>query len=137
LALDPVYIIFPTRRSSDLVGVELGIEKEIVQHLIHTYGSNIDVVFDLYETNKAEAMEKNMDPVVLAMLQYAIRYELAYKPIDFFIQRTGGLFFDITWVNTHKVSVISYMAHMLKWSKEQEEAYKTELNEFIQEASFE
>src|SRR5690625_1972866 len=125
------------KKVKEEVGVELGIEKEIVQHLIHTYGSNIDVVFDLYETNKAEAMEKNMDPVVLAMLQYAIRYELAYKPIDFFIQRTGGLFFDITWVNTHKVSVISYMAHMLKWSKEQEEAYKTELNEFIQEASFE
>src|SRR5699024_3936616 len=75
-------------------GLALGMNAEQVAYLIQLYGSNVDIVFELYEQYKATAAEENLDPVVLAMLEYALQYEAVYKPVDFLIRRTAGLFFN-------------------------------------------
>ena len=85
-------------------GEALGIEKVEVAQLIQLYGSNVDTVFELYAEYKTLAEAENINPVVFAMLQYALRYELAYKPVDFFVRRTGGLFFHYEWVKKHIVT---------------------------------
>src|SRR5699024_8053557 len=96
--------------------------------------ANIDAIFEIYEARQKEAKEEGIDPVVFAQLVYAMEYEMAYKPVDFFIRRTGALFFDIQWVHAHKDTVISYMAKVLQWTDEQDAEYRKQLEELLYEA---
>jgi len=118
-----------------LKGKELGIEEPIASQLIQRYGSNIDIFFQVFTENIKHAMEEQIDPIVLAELIYAMEHEAAYKPVDFFIRRTGALFFDIGWVTQHKDSVIRYMSSTLGWTDEKTQVYSNELEEQIQGAS--
>lgn len=116
-------------------GQNLGMSKETALYLIRKYGSNVTAVFDLYQSEKEQAKEEGIDPVVFAMLTYAIEHEMTYKPVDFFIRRTGALFFDINWVRNHEDSVIQYMAKLFSWSNEQITDYTDELNKLIYETT--
>ncbi|WP_026907151.1 glycerol-3-phosphate dehydrogenase/oxidase [Paucisalibacillus globulus] len=116
-------------------GVQLGIKEELAKSIVKRYGSNIDVVFEIYQREKINAEAENMDPFVFAMLRYALEYELAYKPVDFFIRRTGALFFNIHWVEEHKDPVIAYMAKVFSWSNVQIQKYTEELNQLMYEAT--
>lgn len=116
-------------------GEQLGLDKETAERLVRRYGSNVDQVFEIYQSEKETAKAENVDPVVFAMLRYSIDYELTYKPVDFFIRRTGALFFDIHWVEKHKAAVITYMAKALNWTKEQTEQYTNELDQLMYEAT--
>src|SRR5699024_12037951 len=93
-----------------------------------------DLLFTIYQENKDEAAKEGIDPFVLTELIYGMENELVYKPVDFFIRRTGALLFDINWVKEHKESVINYMAKSLNWSKEQKEAYTEELEVALNQA---
>lgn len=115
-------------------GKALGLDVETAEMLIQTYGSNVDMIFKLYQEGMGEAEDNQVDPVVFAELIYAIEYESAYKPVDFFIRRTGALFFKINWLKKHKDSVINYMAKALQWSDDQKEVYVAELEQLMYEA---
>jgi glycerol-3-phosphate dehydrogenase len=116
-------------------GSKLGIEEDIAKSLVEKYGSNIDIIFDIYQKEKSVELEEDMDPVVFAILRYAIDYEQVYKPVDFFVRRTGAMFFDIAWVHKHKEKVIAYMEKVFKWSNEQTEEYTTQLEQLMYEAT--
>ncbi|WP_174614254.1 glycerol-3-phosphate dehydrogenase/oxidase [Virgibacillus ihumii] len=113
---------------------ELGINEEAAIFLVQKYGANTDKIFQLYQEEKVNAENAGIDPTVFAELTYAIEYELTYKPVDFFIRRTGALFFDIGFVRTHKDKVIAYMSDRLKWSDEQMKNYSDELEQLLFEA---
>lgn len=114
--------------------VEMGVSEEKAELLVQKYGANVDVVLSLYENKQIEAKAANIDPIVFAQLLYGIDQELVYKPVDFFIRRTGALYFDIDWVREHKDAVIKYMAADLKWSSEQKQNYVAELEKLLHEA---
>lgn len=116
-------------------GKEIGLSEADANKLTYRYGSNVDIVFNLFKDGKQKAQAENLDPVVYASLRYAIDYELAYRPVDFFIRRTGALFFDIHWVQAHKDSVIRFMRKKFNWSEEQDKAYRAELDQYIYEAT--
>jgi len=114
-------------------GVEIGLTKEEASTLIQQYGSNIDIIFQLIQEKKAEALENDVDPIVFAKLVYALDYEMAFTPADFFIRRTGALFFDLDFVKQHRKAVTNYMAKSLQWSKDQTTTFEQELTKIIQE----
>jgi glycerol-3-phosphate dehydrogenase len=116
-------------------GVSLGLSEEEAKAFVQRYGSNVDKIFRLYKESQEISVTEGIDPIVLTMLRYAMEYELAYKPADFFIRRTGALFFHIRWVHEHKDSVIRFMAKDFDWSNEQKEAYTRELEMHIHEAT--
>ncbi|GAB3057128.1 glycerol-3-phosphate dehydrogenase/oxidase [Virgibacillus ainsalahensis] len=116
-------------------GTALGIDEKTAIMLVQTYGANVDVIFELYQTKQTEADKANIDPIVFAELNYALEYESAYKPVDFFVRRTGALFFEINWAKSHKDNVINYMADVLNWNREQKESYVKELEQLIYEAA--
>lgn len=122
------------KQAKQQVGEALGMDATEVEKLIQLYGSNIDTVFAIYEEYEKMAEAENINPIVFAMLQYALRHEFAYKPVDFFIRRTGGLFFHYNWVMESKDAVIDYMAKVLDWTNEQQAAYKEELSTLLYEA---
>lgn len=115
-------------------GAALGLDEHKTAELIQKYGGNTDAIFDICRNRHSQASEENMDLLVFAELIYALEHELVYKPVDFFIRRTGALFFDIAWVKKHKEQVINYMARTLKWSKTQKETYTAELDQLLHEA---
>ncbi|WP_085994601.1 glycerol-3-phosphate dehydrogenase/oxidase [Oceanobacillus senegalensis] len=115
-------------------GKAIGLPEAQARDLVQRYGSNIDTVYNMYKENIEVAEAENIDPVVLAMLRYSIDHELAYKPVDFFIRRTGALFFHIHWVHEHKEPVIAYMAKVFEWTEEQTKAYTKELDQLLYEA---
>ncbi|WP_407271145.1 glycerol-3-phosphate dehydrogenase/oxidase [Radiobacillus sp. PE A8.2] len=115
--------------------VQIGISLENAKQLVQTYGSNIDKLLTIYRTGETTAKDAGLDLLVYARLQYAIEYELTYKPVDFFIRRTGAMFFAIDWVHAHKTPVIRYMANVFGWTDEQVQEYTEELDQLLFEAT--
>jgi len=115
-------------------GVMLGLEHEEAVKLIQKYGSNVDKVFELYDSRREEAQHEQIDPIVFAQLNYSLEYELAYKPTDFFIRRTGALFFNISMVREQKDRVIAYLQKKLNWNDQQLLSYTVELETLLKEA---
>ncbi|MRH43908.1 FAD-dependent oxidoreductase [Aquibacillus halophilus] len=112
-----------------------GISETDAKLLIQRYGSNISRIYEIYQNEKEQAKEVQLDLLLYAKVRYAIDYELCYKPVDFFIRRTGALFFDIDWVRMNKDSVISYMTKRLNWSDQQIKDYVDELDTLLYEAN--
>ncbi len=126
------FVVFKEQKQRE--GESLGIATDEVAMLIQRYGSNVDIVFELYEMYKREAEEEKIHPVIFAILQYSLQYELAYKPADFFIRRTGALFFNYDWVKESHNNIINYMAKTLEWTEEQKATYEEELMILLYEA---
>ncbi|WP_347862413.1 glycerol-3-phosphate dehydrogenase/oxidase [Salimicrobium sp. PL1-032A] len=115
-------------------GVEAGLSKETAEKFVNFYGSNVEKVYEIFETNKDKAAEENIDPAVFAQLVYSLTEEQTYKPVDFFIRRTGALFFNINFVREHKDVILPYMARELEWTEEQTKEYTDELEQLLKEA---
>lgn len=116
------------------VGRKLGMDEDVARQLVQRYGSNIDVIFEMYEEESRNS-EGEGNPVVRSLLRYAMEYESAYKPTDFFTRRTGTLLFDIDWVHEHKDEVMTYMGEALQWSEGQKTEYAEELERELFEAA--
>ena len=115
-------------------GKALGLSEVISRKMIHRYGSNVDTVFSLYENGKEVAGNENIDPLIYAQLRYSIDHELIYKPSDFFIRRTGALYFDIQTVQVHKEAVCRFLKQEFNWTEEQSAGYRKELEDAIKDA---
>ncbi|WP_010532146.1 glycerol-3-phosphate dehydrogenase/oxidase [Lentibacillus jeotgali] len=113
---------------------DLGIAEETAIFLVQKYGANVNQIFELFQGEKAQAEKAGIEPIVFAELRYALDNEMAYKPVDFFVRRTGALFFDIDFVTAYKDNVINYMAEILHWSDEQKRLYTEELDQLLDEA---
>ncbi|MGH2317116.1 glycerol-3-phosphate dehydrogenase/oxidase [Planococcus sp. SE5232] len=112
----------------------MGLTHDAMRMLVNRYGANVDKVLRFYTTGLEEAARAGLDPLVYAMLRYSLEYEAAFKPIDFFIRRTGALYFDIHWVHAHKEAVITYLTSLLGWTAEQTAEYRAELEGLLYEA---
>jgi glycerol-3-phosphate dehydrogenase len=60
---------------------------------------------------------------------------MTVTPADFFVRRTGDLFFRIDEVRQYKAAVIQYMAECMDWLEEQVTWYTQELDQLLLEAS--
>lgn len=113
---------------------EFGITADAMELLVNRYGANVDQVLRHYTDGLADAAELDLDPLVYAMLRYGIESEAVCKPVDFFIRRTGALYFDIDWVHAHKEAAAAYMAGVFNWTAQQKARYMEELEILLHEA---
>ena len=72
--------------------------------------------------------------MLLVQLYYTIEAEMVVKPVDFFIRRTGDMFFHISNVRKWKESILAAMADRMGWTAEQQTMYSRELEEKLAEA---
>lgn len=112
------------------LGVKAGLTKEESAYLAKYYGSNVEKVYSYV----AQAND-TMPAALFAQLQYGIEHELVAHPVDFFIRRTGNLFFNIASVKSHKEAVVKHMAEQLGWSNEQFTLFTEQLNDEITRAT--
>lgn len=85
---------------------------------------------------KNELLQESKLPLPIKLtLHYGIKHEMAMTPVDFFMRRTGTIFFDIKWVRTWKELVINYMEDIFDWTSERKEQMTEELEVRIAEAT--
>jgi glycerol-3-phosphate dehydrogenase len=116
------------------VGMEIGLSKEEAEWLAIRYGSNVEDVYAIIQSSILEAQSYKIPPYILGQLKYAVLEEMTIKPVDFFIRRTGALYFDIHWVYQWKDQVIAWMGKQLNWSMAEKEIYSVELDKELKAA---
>ncbi len=112
-------------------GVSLGLREEEANKLATRYGINIEMLYDYLRSRQDEMENSGLSPEVFTTLTYALECELTCTPSDFFIRRTGSLFFDIDWLQKWKGPVINYMAEKLSWPPEQTAIFMADLEQRI------
>ncbi|UFJ43419.1 glycerol-3-phosphate dehydrogenase/oxidase [Brevibacillus humidisoli] len=115
-------------------GEKVGLTTEQAAMLAGRYGSNVERLYKIIAGSGREAAACGLPADLFAMLEYAITAEMVAKPTDFFVRRTGALFFDIDFVRTWKVAVLAYMAKRLGWTKQQADSYAAELETHLRDA---
>ncbi|MFD4706392.1 glycerol-3-phosphate dehydrogenase/oxidase [Gottfriedia sp. NPDC058432] len=121
---------FKKRFSS--AGIAIGLSESEYKRLSRVYGSNIEHLMNISFSDLKN--DTNLPLSLFLQLEYGIQKEMIVKPVDFFIRRTGFLYFHIDLVNEYKDEVIRYMANRLSWSKYQIVEYSLELEEQIKNA---
>lgn len=109
-----------------------GLTKEEGRKLASLYGTNVDYIFNYVS---AVSTENNALPAIWrAEVLYAIHYEMAMTPSDFFIRRKGDLFFNIAYAKLYKEAVTDYMAVILSYTDETKKLHLSQLEQHIKEA---
>lgn len=114
------------------IGVQLGLSNEEAKQLVRRYGTNVDDLFQY--VNVVENSNVNIPLALYAELLYTIYYEMVYTPCDFFIRRTGYLYFDIEKVEKYKDEVLDIMSNIIGYSKNEKLIYKNQLEQQLEEA---
>lgn len=113
---------------------QYGLKEEEGRRLAQLYGSNVEILYKIASEYQKASGEKLLPAAIYAQLLYAIRYEMAVKPVDFFIRRTGSVFFDIKWAKKWKEPIVATMAEIFHWDEETKESYMEELEKEITDA---
>jgi glycerol-3-phosphate dehydrogenase len=109
-----------------------GFTKYDAWYLGTTYGKQAETILELYVKIKGNDPQENM---IRAEVQFAIAYEKALNPLDFFIRRTGRLYFDIDSVRKYKEAVFEEFQKSYNYSDEEMEAFSVELDAQLKEHS--
>lgn len=115
-------------------GISVGLTRAEAEKLVKRYGSNSDKLFDIIKGDKDEATKYGLSMEVYASLKYGIEHEMVTTLTDYFIRRTGALFFDIHWVKKWKDAVCRYMEVVLSWSNEEKLHQQEELERQLHDA---
>jgi len=109
-----------------------GFSKKDANYLVHNYGKQTDIILDKFEEiNEVDVQKK----LLKAEIWFAVHHEMVCTPADFFMRRTGRLFFDIQSVHKHKNFVINEFKSLFNWDDELTELYTEKLNAEINLAS--
>jgi glycerol-3-phosphate dehydrogenase len=112
----------------------LGLSAADAQKLAEMYGANVEGILSRIKAGQAEAEASGLPPVLLGRLQYSLEEEMTATPTDFFIRRTGALYFNIDWVRQWQEMVIAYMASYFGWDMKTREAHSHTLQARLAEA---
>jgi len=116
-------------------GLALGLHETEARDLIYRYGSNIDELYAVIILLKDEPQGSAdaLPAVIKGQVRYAVEKEMCLTPSDFFIRRTGMLYFDRETVEKWSMAVTLYMQELLLWGNELKERYNTELRKALGE----
>lgn len=104
----PVYI---AKRSGE--ARQAGLTQEQVQYLVFTYGTDAEVIIDkVYE--HLQAIGDPAQTLLYAELLYGIEQEMVTGLADFFIRRTGRVYFDPAYVDKYYRLASQYIAEILE-----------------------
>lgn len=74
-----------------------GFTKYDAWYLVTNYGVQTEAILNIYKDRKEK---DNAVRMVLSELEFGVAFEMVQSPMDFFIRRTGRLYFDISSVRT-------------------------------------
>ena len=105
-----------------------GFTKTDAAYLVHNYGKQTDIIIDKFD----ELKETNLELRLLkAEVWFTINHEMTCTPTDFFMRRTGRLFFDKPSVDTYKKAILNEFVKYFNWSEAATEIQLQELESKI------
>lgn len=114
-------------------GIRLGLNREAAERLVRLYGSNIDKVHRCIRAEPEAAQAAGLPLDVFASLKYSMEQESASTPSDYFVRRTGAVWFNTEWVLQWKKAVTAWMRSRLNWTETQSKQYEQELDQYLSE----
>ena len=105
-----------------------GLTKKDAEYLVHNYGKQTDVVLDKFDELSEENSEKRL---IKAEVWFTIQHEMTCTPTDFFMRRTGRLFFDKTSVDSYKEYVLNEFSNYFDLDDKRKQQYQKELDDKI------
>ncbi|WP_298484947.1 glycerol-3-phosphate dehydrogenase/oxidase [uncultured Maribacter sp.] len=83
---------------------KLGLDSYTAWYLTTTYGKQSEQILTIFKTKKGENAFENL---ILAELDFCIENEMVVTPMDFFIRRTGRLYFDIDSLQKYQTVILA------------------------------
>jgi len=109
-----------------------GFSKIDANYLVHNYGKQTDIILEKFN----ELKDKNLEiRLAKAELWFCINYEMVQTPLDFFIRRTGRLYFNIESVKKLKELILKEFANVFHWDNKILEHHKNILDNAILNAT--
>lgn len=109
-----------------------GFETHDAWFLVTNYGKQTELILENYAQLKDEDKKVRL---AKAELKFGIEFEMVQNPMDFFIRRTGRLYFDIESIRYLMNPILEEFKVVFKLDDVQVAAYKAELEKEIDEHS--
>ena len=111
---------------------EVDFDEKDAEYLVHNYGKQTDIILQKFDDLMHDNMQEKM---IIAEVWFTIHHEMACTPTDFFMRRTGRLFFDANSVNVYKKLVFSEFQKYFSWDDKTVEKHQKELEEKLKTAT--
>lgn len=111
---------------------DVDFDEKDAQYLVYNYGKQTDLILQKFDDLTDENQQEKM---IKAELWFTILYEMTCNPTDFFMRRTGRLFFDTRSVNLYKKLVFETFKSYFSWEEKTTEKHQKELENKLKEAS--
>ncbi|MCF8713786.1 glycerol-3-phosphate dehydrogenase/oxidase [Joostella atrarenae] len=109
-----------------------GFSKYDALYLVTTYGKQTDEILKIYEKLiDSDAYQK----LLRAEFLFSAKYELVENPIDFFIRRTGRMYFDIESVKKYLPAILQEYKELFNVEISEVEKYRDEILMLIKKHS--
>lgn len=109
-----------------------GFDLADARYLVHNYGKQSEQILEIYWKMKGKTNEERM---IRAEFEFCSENEMILNPFDFFIRRTGRMYFLIDSVRQHKDQILKDYASKYDISAEELEEIDSDLRHSIEEHS--
>ncbi|KAB1066590.1 glycerol-3-phosphate dehydrogenase/oxidase [Tamlana haliotis] len=112
-----------------IIGIEDGYQS---WYLCFHYGKQAEIIL-----NKIDDFENEnpLERLIRAELWFGIHYEMATSLSDFFVRRSGRLYFDLPSVQTYRVIILKDLKAYLNWDSDKVTLEQKNLDQMIQDAT--
>ena len=115
---------------------EVGFDEKDAQYLVYNYGKQTDIILQKYDDLSLQMSEEGEGKKMLkAEVEFSIEQEMTCTPTDFFMRRTGRLFFDIQSVNLYKEYVLALFKNAFSWDDKTTIKHQAELEKKLKVAT--
>lgn len=111
---------------------EVDFDEKDAQYLVYNYGKQTDMILKKFDEFMDEDQQEKM---IKAEVWFAINYEMACTPTDFFMRRTGRLFFDTRSVFLYKEYVLNEFKVHFSWNNKTAKNHQKELEKQLKSAT--
>jgi glycerol-3-phosphate dehydrogenase len=111
---------------------EVDFDEKDAQYLVYNYGKQTDIILKKFDEFMDEDQQEKM---IKAEVWFVINYEMACTPTDFFMRRTGRLFFDTRSVFLYKEYVLNKFKEHFSWDENTTQKSRNELEEELKRAT--
>ncbi len=101
-----------------------GFSKYDAWYLVTNYGKQTEDILERFGKRKEK---KKAERMILSELEFTVAHEMVQSPLDFFVRRTGRLYFDIHSVREHMDAVIAELSKIFKADNKTSSTWKEEL----------
>ncbi|WP_299047900.1 glycerol-3-phosphate dehydrogenase/oxidase [uncultured Polaribacter sp.] len=107
---------------------EVDFDRKYAEYLVYNYGKQTDLILQKYDDLSLQMSEEGEPKKMLqAEVLFCIENEMTCSPTDFFMRRTGRLFFDAKSVVMYKDFVLDIFKTLFLWDDKTTQHYQQEL----------